>query len=65
MPRMGAPKVLKNRSLAGLRSFPVSGFEEIRVYYRIHEDTLRVIRVLHGKRDVRRILEKERGDENG
>ena len=62
MPGMGAPKALKNSSLAGLRSWPVSGFEEIRVYYRIHEDTLRVIRVLHGRRDIKRILEKESHD---
>ena len=31
MPGMGAPKPLKNSSLTGLRSWPVSGFEEIRV----------------------------------
>ena len=62
MPGMGAPKALKNSSLAGLRSWPVSGFEEIRVYYRIHQDTVRVIRVLHGRRDIKRILEKESHD---
>jgi len=60
MPNMGAPKALKNSSLAGLRSWPVSGFEEIRVYYRVHEDTLRVIRVLHGRRDTSESWRKSR-----
>jgi toxin ParE1/3/4 len=31
-PNAGAPKHLSNESLAGLRSWPVEGFEDIRVY---------------------------------
>jgi len=34
-------------------------FEAIRIYYVVDEDTLRVIRILHGKRAVKRILERE------
>jgi plasmid stabilization system protein ParE len=37
------------------------GFEAIRIYYLLDEDTIRVIRILHGKRDVKRILEREGG----
>jgi len=37
----------------------VTGFEAIRIYYLLDEDTLRVIRILHGKRDVKRILNGE------
>jgi toxin ParE1/3/4 len=48
-----------NRHLQNLRSWPVAGFEAIRIYYLLEEDALRVIRILHGKRDVRRILERE------
>jgi plasmid stabilization system protein ParE len=48
-----------NPHLANLRAWPVAGFEAIRIYYVVDEDTLRVIRILHGKRDVKRILERE------
>ena len=34
-------------------------FEEFLIFYLVHGDTLRVIRVLHGKRDLNRILKKE------
>ena len=43
------------------RSWPVAGFEAIRIYYLLDEDAIRVIRILHGKRDVKRILEREAG----
>ena len=42
-----------------LRSWPVSGFEFIRIYYLVDGNVLRIIRVLHGVRNVRRILENE------
>lgn len=42
--------------LRELRSWPVVGFEAIRIYYLWTEDTLQVVRILHGKRDVARIL---------
>ena len=64
MPHIGSPRSLKNKSPSGLRCWQVGdGFEEISIYYRVHDDLLRVIRVLHGKRDVLRILEKETKDE--
>jgi plasmid stabilization system protein ParE len=47
--------------LQNLRSWPVAGFEAIRIYYLLDEDAIRVIRILHGKRDVKRILERETG----
>jgi toxin ParE1/3/4 len=43
-----------------LRTWPVTGFEAIRVYYLLDDDVIRVIRILHGKRDVKRILDRER-----
>ena len=48
-----------NPQLQTLCTWAVAGFEAIRIYYLLDEDTLRVIRILHGKRDVKRILERE------
>ncbi len=59
MPEIGAPKALSNAVLTGLRVWPVNGFEEIRVFYIVRAETLTVIRILHGKRDINRILQRE------
>lgn len=48
-----------NPHLEDLRSWPVAGFESIRIYYVSDGDVIRVVRILHGKRDVRRILGRE------
>jgi toxin ParE1/3/4 len=57
-PLVGPRYGLNNPRLQNLRSWPVAGFEAIRIYYLLDEDTIRVIRILHGKRDVKRILEQ-------
>jgi len=62
MPHADAPKRLSREVLRGLRSWPVKRFEDVRVYYWVDEGGLRLIRVLHGKRDINRILNKERDD---
>jgi len=56
-PRYGS----SSPQLQSLRSWPVAGFEAIRIYYLLDEDAIRVIRILHGKREVKRILEREAG----
>lgn len=62
MPGVGSPRELENPQLIGLRSHPVPGFEVLRFYYLDSEDAVRVIRLLHGNRDVRSLLEAERPD---
>jgi toxin ParE1/3/4 len=57
-PGIGAPKALRSPSLAGLRSWPVTGFSTIRIYYLVEGGTVRVVRVLHGKRDIDALLEE-------
>jgi toxin ParE1/3/4 len=52
MPDKGAPKPLAGPMLAGLRSISIAGFAAIRVYYIHMKDELRIVRVLHGKRDI-------------
>ncbi len=55
----GERRGVGNPLLAGLRTWPVKGFEDIRIYYLVQGDVLRVIRILHGRRDVGTILEGE------
>lgn len=59
-PLVGPRYQSNNPQLQNLRSWPVAGFEAIRIYYLLDSDVINVIRVLHGKRDLKRILEGER-----
>ena len=52
--RTANPRQLKN-----LRSWPITGLEGIRVYHVPDEEVVRVVRILHGKRDVKQILAGE------
>jgi plasmid stabilization system protein ParE len=58
-PRVGPQYRPSPSRLQNLRSWPVAGFEVIRIYYVLEEDAVRVIRILHGTRDVTSILERE------
>ena len=61
---MGALKELKNPAMKGLRSWPVKGFEEFLIFYLVQGDTVRVIRILHGRRDINRILKNESAEDD-
>ena len=63
MPEVGASKQFNHPILAGLRSWGVKGFEDMRIYYVIEGDVLRVVRVLHGKRDINKILKRAGNEE--
>jgi len=63
-PHMGAPRELRNPSLKGLRFWPVKEFDEFLIFYVVEGETVRVIRILHGKRDLDRILKKESADDD-
>jgi toxin ParE1/3/4 len=59
MPNLGAPREIANPALKRLRVWPVKEFDEFLIFYVAEVDTLRVIRVLHGKPDIDRILKRE------
>ena len=63
MPDAGPPKLSGNPHLAGLRSWPVGDFHELRVYYLVRPGMLSIVRVLHGKRDIGAILDSEELEE--
>jgi hypothetical protein len=50
---------INNSRLAGLRTWPVKGFDEFRVYYLTQPDLVAIIRILHDKRDIGSILERQ------
>lgn len=56
-PRIGAPF---QGAITGLRSWPVKGFEAIRICYQELPGALRVVRILHGGRNVRKIVKQEK-----
>ena len=60
-PHVGANYHSSNPRLQNLRSWPVMGFESIRIYYLVDQNTIQVVRILHGKRNVRDILDREEG----
>jgi plasmid stabilization system protein ParE len=58
-PHVGPRYSSGNPRLRNLRSWPIVGFEAIRIYYALEPDAMHIIRILHGKRDVKCILENE------
>jgi toxin ParE1/3/4 len=56
MPAAGMPKPSANPRLAGLRTWPLKGFDAFRVYYLAQHDRLVIVRVLHDKRDTDAVL---------
>lgn len=59
-PGLGRVRELRAARLRGLRSWRIRGFENWLVFYRVTEEAIEVVRVLHGARDVDAVL-----DENG
>jgi plasmid stabilization system protein ParE len=62
-PDAGPPRHTGNPRLAGLRSWPIKGFDELRIYYLARPELLTVVRVLHDKRDVGSILRRQELEE--
>ena len=60
IPGIGSPQEHRAPRLKGLRMWSVPGFRDYLVYYVDDPDEgIEVIRVLHGARDIERMLEKE------
>jgi toxin ParE1/3/4 len=59
MPELGSPCELDSPRLAGLRVWSIRDFENYLIFYLPQPDGIMVIRVLHGARDIERILESE------
>jgi toxin ParE1/3/4 len=51
-PEVGSNHAFMSPTLSGTKSWPISGFENRLVFYRIRNDEIVVIRVLHGARNI-------------
>lgn len=58
MPGMGAKREFENPALAGLRFWPIQGFENFLIFYLPTPTGIDVIRVIHGAQDLDRIFNK-------
>ena len=47
---------MRHRRLAGLRTWPIEGFDAVKVYYLVGTSEISILRVLHGRRDIEGIL---------
>ena len=61
MPRMGAKRHARDPKLKDLRSWPVGGYRNYLIFYLALDDGIDVLRVLHGSRDVDRIIARSTG----
>ena len=57
-PELGLARRFERSDFAGLRSFPVKGFDKHLVFYRPTEHGIEVLRVLHGARDLGAIFDE-------
>lgn len=58
-PEMGWNPRLRHSDLKGLRLFRVKGFEKILILYRPVENGVEVVRVIHGSRNLQRVLHRQ------
>jgi toxin ParE1/3/4 len=58
-PGMGERRASARLRLADLRVGRVEGFEKHLIFYRPTDDGIEIVRVLHGARDLDRLLESE------
>jgi toxin ParE1/3/4 len=57
LPGAGALREFENPKLAGLRSWPIKGFENYLIFYLKTDTGIDIVRVLHGARDLDGIFE--------
>jgi len=53
---MGAGREFRNPKLVGMRMWPITRFPKYLICYPPTKRGIRVIRVIHGARDIRRIF---------
>jgi len=60
MPEVGVCRQFRNPSLEGLRMWPVPGFSNFLIFYRVSLRSVQIVRIVHGGQDVPRVLGSRR-----
>ena len=63
MPGLGHKAILGNRRLTEIRSWRIKGFENWLVFYRVTDEAVEILRVLHGARDLNELFDDATPDE--
>ena len=61
MPTIGRRSQFRNARLRELRSWRIGGFENWLIFYRVTQDAVEVVRLLHGARDLESLIEGNEG----
>jgi plasmid stabilization system protein ParE len=56
MPSLGSPLELTHADLQGLRAWPITGFKNHFIIFRLHADSIDILRVLRGSRNLEAAL---------
>lgn len=62
MPLIGRKVKCLNPRLSGMRFWLVKGFEEYMIFYRVFDNYIEVIRILHSAQDIDSLLEESISD---
>ena len=57
-PKIGARCEFRSPQAADLRMWPIPGFENRIIFYRSNKNSIEIVRILHGARDLQSIFEK-------
>jgi len=55
-PELGRAREFSQTALSGLRSFVLTDFPKYVIFYRAKGEAVEIVRVLHGARDINKIL---------
>jgi len=55
-PEIGTPREYRSAALSGMRMFPLKKFSTYLVFYLSDDQTIDIVRVLHGKQDIERLF---------
>jgi len=59
MPGLGSPRAFQHTRLEGIRMWPVTGFTNYLIFYRVVDDVIQILRVLHAAQDYTRFFNED------